>query len=353
MFCIFITGCVVCSLIKSRDFCQITWESQKRDLAKNHVILPTINPPSEKMQNTNKPPFFIFIWIIDKGHNIEGGANELMRRVNLYQSALELIHKHSQCRSSFQLAFDMPTLLSYLRPPLDYGCEYHPVFVLTGHGDANTGAMRLWSDSCGSGVGSGSTEEDTATKGWLTTTKLMNQWRPAFACDLIASQCGANAFVSEFMYPVLLSYPNVRCMAACDVNRKCSHVHRFSDGSLAHVELTRFLMFYLRSRGEGCDLKAAKKWTAFLDDWKLVQQTTAISTVPIQQQQPATTTSTVVANPLVAQSPPVDQQRRPWIRYIVTFFIWFYVMPSRLSILGLILYCIAFYVLYRSLCRGQ
>lgn len=69
----------------------------------------------------NKPPFFIFIWIIDKDHNIDGGANELMRRVNQYRSAMELLHTKSRCRSSFQMAFDMSTLIAYLRPTLGFG----------------------------------------------------------------------------------------------------------------------------------------------------------------------------------------------------------------------------------------
>lgn len=235
--------------------------------------------------------------------------------------------------------------------------------MVTGHGDADTGAMRLWCDTNGEGMDE---EEYERTKGWLTTTKLMKHWRPSFNCDLIATQCGANAFVSEFMWPILLSYPNVRTMAACDVNRKCSYVDRFSDGSQAHVELMQFLMHYLRARGEGCDLKAAKKWTAHIESWKPPTTTTTqpvAVVVPRTVQQPSTVTQpTTVTNPQpplsISNVTPTDaaengQKKRYWIRYLLTFLIWLYGIPNIINVLSLLLYGIIFFVFYRVIFRGQ
>jgi len=198
-------------------------------------------------QGTTSPraraPCFVFLWIPSRAEN-EGERNEVEMRQDQCQSIVNLLRHDSPVECAVHTVYSLQELLQCLIPRR----HFLPVFILLGHGAVATGAMRFWDDS------------------WLEMGELMKRWAPQFRCDLIATQCGANAFVSYFAHPVLLYYRNVRFIAAAEVNADRSWMfHRGPARPLGmHAELTKVMIDYLRVHDSGGNAKGMREATAFV-----------------------------------------------------------------------------------------
>ena len=234
------------------------------------------------------------------------------------------------------MALDMRSLVQALRPP-STPPDARPVFFLLGHGVRQSGAMHLWSDE------------------WMDPTSLLKLWQPNFGCDLIATQCGANAFVSPMRYPILMHYNlRIRFMAAAEPLAECSHRQKFDDDQELHVELTSLLITYLRVHDNGCDQSALRKSLAWLQSYKQRSGVTA---------PPSTTTpSELPAPPVSGQTPPIviDKEAtttkptpKAVIWAVILGLLWLEAVPHKLHFIVVWLLTTALYRLYQWLALNK
>lgn len=194
------------------------------------------------MDNRTVPPFFNFLWIMSRGENT-ADKNELLRRVQQYTSTMELLRKDSPVAHDCRIVTSLDQLVNSLRPIPGY----LPVFVLIGHGYAETGGMPMWSDEV------------------LEPNSLLAKWQCSFKCDVIACGCGANVFVSPMQYPILLYYNRqVRFLAAAEPLNETSHVFSDDGGKQRHLELTQLMLHYLRVYDDGGAQSPIKEADAFV-----------------------------------------------------------------------------------------
>lgn len=223
---------------------------------------------------TEQKPHFVFLWIPSQSENKESG-NELLNRIRMYQSVVNLLHKQSTVQAEFSVILNLKQLVTCLEKPLP-GCR--PVYLLMGHGRSETGEMNFWDGT------------------WLSPNNLMMAWRNAGQqpCDLIATQCGANVFVNPMRYPILLQYnTRIRFMAAAEpCADKSYHSTTVNQQETLHVELTTLLIHYLRVYDNGCDQAWMKRCIAWVELIKQrrapVVETPSLPPPPQQPPQPAT-----------------------------------------------------------------
>jgi hypothetical protein len=186
-------------------------------------------------------PYFNFLWIPSKGENTQD-KNELLKRVQQYTNTMELLRAGSPVSYDFRIVLSLEQLVTCLRPMPGH----LPVFVLLGHGYSETGAMAMWNGDM------------------LEPTALLKKWQCNFKCDIIATACGANVFVSPLQYPILLYY-NRQCrfLAAAEPLAHCSYMVT-TNGQSSHLELTQLMLHYLRVYDDGGQQVAVKKADAFV-----------------------------------------------------------------------------------------
>ena len=186
-------------------------------------------------------PYFKFLWIMSKSQNT-ADKNELLRRVEQYTSTMKLLRDDSPVEHSCSIVTSLDQLIASLKPIPGF----MPVFVLIGHGYAETGAMPMWSGE------------------QLEPNALLLKWKCNFKCDVIACGCGANVFVSPMQYPILLYYNRqVRFLAAAEPLNETSHI--YTDGAQQrHLELTQLMLQYLMVYDDGGTQPEITKADAFV-----------------------------------------------------------------------------------------
>jgi hypothetical protein len=216
---------------------------------------------------TTTVPFFVFLWLPSKQHN-SVSQNEMVQTLTEYQYATSLIRPASPVQSCLYVVPSLAELLNRLRP-ID---GYLPVFVLLGHGTTDQGSMHLWN------------------KEVLTMPTLLQRWKCDFRCDMVATQCGANAFVSPMKHTELMDVPpgTVRFIAAAQPASTVSNsLSVFTDGTSMHAELTQLMLHYMRKYDEGGRADQVRHVDAYLkQEWHRLRTT---STPPSteQPQQPS------------------------------------------------------------------
>ena len=192
---------------------------------------------------TRITPHFVFIWMPNRATD-GGEKNELPDRMQHYTSAMSLLRNGSRVEHQMLVVQSLGELVTAMRPIH----KRLPVFVLSGHGDPNTGAMQLWNGDV------------------LTPTTLLMRWHCSFRCDVIATACGANSFCSVLQYPILINFNrDCRFIAAAEPNSPFSYFFRAnSDGDARHLELTQLLLHYLRIYDDGGRQKSIKEADAFV-----------------------------------------------------------------------------------------
>ena len=186
-------------------------------------------------------PHFVFLWI--PGTEAESVRDD-EQNLKVYQNAMKLFNGE-RCKHNFFKIASFKQLIEVLDQHTRrenenwYGNQYKPVFVLTGHGQKNTGFMRFMDRGDGS----------------LVPRRLVNSWRPQVPCDFISTQCYANNFLDYIANPCLLQLDSVRWIPVTDTAKPiATEIYTQQSGGRVldafHVQLTALLETYLVSYPE-------------------------------------------------------------------------------------------------------
>lgn len=147
-------------------------------------------------------PHFVFLWI--PGSEAEAVKKE-EQNLMVYENAMKLFNRN-RCKHDFFKIESFQQLIETLdrygkrEDENGYANRYKPIFILTGHGQKNTGFMKFMKPGSGS----------------LVPRLLINNWRPQIQCDFIATQCYSNCFLNFNVNPCLLQMDSVRWIPISD-----------------------------------------------------------------------------------------------------------------------------------------
>jgi hypothetical protein len=188
-------------------------------------------------------PHFVFLWVPSSEKQ---AIEEEFHRQNAYQNGMKLFNK-DLCKHDFVKIESFNHLIKTLEyyggnkedEDEDHGYvnRFKPIFILTGHGQTNTGYMGFLKPGDGA----------------LVPRRLTNNWRPRIPCDFIATQCYSHSFLDFVTNPCLMGLDSVRWISAgTSASPSTQTVIRIdTTGKVAfHIELMRLLETYLLSYPE-------------------------------------------------------------------------------------------------------
>lgn len=80
----------------------------------------------------------------------------------------------------------------------------------------------------------------------VLTLQILATYLGKLTCDVVATQCGANKFVSYHDHAEPVGLTNVRFLAASQVYSKSTYSYQYENGSFMHQELMKLMVNYAK-----------------------------------------------------------------------------------------------------------